>query len=247
MSRRLMQLLLLGFFVLCPQVLLADTFKVRFHVVDASGQPVVNAELSSNWVIDPDRNLELKGYADAKGITDADGMAELSFEDFGRETVVMGFSEDRSFAGITVIDRQKEGATVEIKFDKTSRVTATFKSSEDNSIPTWTNMIVTVEGNSSYFFEYRCSDGQVSFPFPAGEWKYKIYGTRIEPKRADFKTVAGEELAIGELDFELDTMAKLIGKPAPNLDIAEARGIEGEFDWANYRGKWVLLNFWGFW
>ena len=224
-----------------------ETFKVTFRVVDAEGRPVTDAELSTSWIIDAKNELKLKGYADSTATSNAEGEAEIAFDDYGwQEIVLLGFSADRRLAGFTVIDRQKEGNTVVIKFTPVATVTATLISSENDSKP-WTNTSVRLNNNSVSFFQFRSYDGQFRFPFPEGTWKFSTYGNGVKPKSGEFKTVSGEDYSFGKLDFELTALARLEGKPVPKLEITEARGIDKDFDWADYRGKWVLLEFWGFW
>ena len=37
------------------------------------------------------------------------------------------------------------------------------------------------------------------------------------------------------------------GKPAPDLILEEARGLDADFKMSELKGKWVLLEFWGHW
>ncbi len=41
--------------------------------------------------------------------------------------------------------------------------------------------------------------------------------------------------------------AQLVGKVAPELRVTEARGAEPTVKLADYRGKWVAIEFWGYW
>jgi len=44
--------------------------------------------------------------------------------------------------------------------------------------------------------------------------------------------------------LELLAYPRLYGKPAPELSITDARGVPKSVQLADYRGKWVLLDFW---
>lgn len=41
--------------------------------------------------------------------------------------------------------------------------------------------------------------------------------------------------------------AQSAGKSAPAWHISEARGVEKSAKLEDYRGKWVIVDFWGFW
>jgi len=42
-------------------------------------------------------------------------------------------------------------------------------------------------------------------------------------------------------------LAKLYGKEPPPLKITDARGVDKNVKLSDYKGKWVVLEFWGFW
>ena len=224
---------------------IADTFTIKFRVVDANGNPVADAELATNWVIDPAKN-RFEGYS-SNASTDASGMAEIAFQDYGFDRIVLCYNRDRSLAGYVMIERQKEGGTLEVQLKPVATVSATLTVSENHGVPEWTNTLFGVADLPGYFFEFHCSDGKLDFPFPEGKWTYRSHGEDVKTINGEFETVGGEAVAIGELDYELTPLARLEGKPVPKLEITEARGIDKDFAWSEYRGKWVLLEFWGFW
>ena len=52
---------------------------------------------------------------------------------------------------------------------------------------------------------------------------------------------------LGEIDLAASELAKLKGKPAPMLNPTDARGVSKTVQIADYKGKWVALEFWGHW
>jgi hypothetical protein len=55
------------------------------------------------------------------------------------------------------------------------------------------------------------------------------------------------EYDLGILDLKASPIAKLKGKMAPGWDITAARGVKPNVKLSDYKGKWVYLEFWGFW
>jgi peroxiredoxin len=53
-----------------------------------------------------------------------------------------------------------------------------------------------------------------------------------------------EEVDLGTLAVEPYQYQTLIGRPAPDLHIADARGVPKDFKLSSLRGKWVALFFW---
>lgn len=54
------------------------------------------------------------------------------------------------------------------------------------------------------------------------------------------------ELDVGDQRFELTELGKLLGKVMPEWQVAEGHNTS-KFQISDYRGKWVLLHFWGYW
>ena len=52
---------------------------------------------------------------------------------------------------------------------------------------------------------------------------------------------------VGTNPLELTPISKNIGRPAMPLEFAEARGVPASFKLKDLKGKWVLMEFWGFW
>ena len=44
-----------------------------------------------------------------------------------------------------------------------------------------------------------------------------------------------------------DSVSRLYGKPAPPLHVADARGVSKSVRWSDFKGRWVLVEFWAYW
>jgi hypothetical protein len=52
---------------------------------------------------------------------------------------------------------------------------------------------------------------------------------------------------LGTADMKATPIAKLKGKPFPEWEIADARGVKADVKLSDYKGKWVYIEFWGYW
>lgn len=110
--------------------------------------------------------------------------------------------------------------------------------------------------------EYQCHARRVSHSFtqdhgesamfefvlPAGKYTFGSYGTDIEQIKKTITLNADQPLQdLGTIDCKADAQAKLKGKPAPNWVISDARGVKADAKLSDYKGKWVYLEFWGYW
>jgi thiol-disulfide isomerase/thioredoxin len=49
------------------------------------------------------------------------------------------------------------------------------------------------------------------------------------------------------LDLPPTALSKLVGKPPPRWHVTDARGVPKEVQLSDFKGKWVLVEFWGHW
>ena len=49
------------------------------------------------------------------------------------------------------------------------------------------------------------------------------------------------------LEVPATIIARHVGKAPPPWHVTDARGVNKEVQLADFKGKWVLLEFWGYW
>src|SRR5262249_21966491 len=54
-------------------------------------------------------------------------------------------------------------------------------------------------------------------------------------------------LDLGTIGLKRTALARRYGQPAPALHVTDAKGIRKDITLADFRGKWVLLEFWATW
>jgi thiol-disulfide isomerase/thioredoxin len=101
--------------------------------------------------------------------------------------------------------------------------------------------------------------GEISFLLPPG--KYNFEGGSSSPN-ASIPTPICVEIPRGKTTFDLGVLdvarprdkdgiardlSQFYGKEPPALSITDARGVAKDIKLADFRGKWVLLDFWALW
>ena len=90
---------------------------------------------------------------------------------------------------------------------------------------------------------------EFSVLLPPGEYDLNGYGSDVVGihKPLSIQTSTGPDLDLGTLDLPATFLARHKGKELPNWKLADARGVKKDVTLADYRGKWVLVDFWGYW
>jgi len=234
-------------FVLCFTAgqVFADSYSVTIKVVEGDHQPVVGAEASLFWQV---KSGAMESVSNESGRTDANGKTVLRMDDRNEIRPVLVFSADRKLGGVVGVSKTNEGKELTVTLRPTVRARGKLVSTELNSKPEWANTMVTPDGFRSRFAQDMGNSAEFSFILPAGKYSFHSYGSDVEGKTQTV-TLAAEspEHDFGTIDLNATAIAKLKGKPAPAWEITAARGVKPTAKLSDYKGKWVFLEFWGFW
>jgi hypothetical protein len=223
----------------------ADTFSVTLKAVDADQKPVAKADVALFWTA---KDGVMTAAGGKPTVTDAAGKALLQVDNWNEKRPVMVLSADRKLGGIVGVSKDDEGKEVTATLGPTVRVKGQLECRELNAKPRWANTLVTPDGFRGYFTQDMTTAATFAFVLPAGKYQLRSYGTDVE----DFKqtvTLAADrpEHDFGTIDLKASAVAKLKGKTPPGWVIADARGVKPDVPLADYKGKWVYLEFWGYW
>ena len=229
--------------MVCP-VALGDNITVTLKAIDAAGQPVAKAEVALFW--------DAKDGAMTAGakpiVTDAGGKAVLRVDTWNEKRPVLVLSSDRMLGGIVGVSNDDDGKEVTITVGPTIRVRGKLECKELKAKPDSAITTVTPDGFRPFFAQNHSRTASFEFVLPAGKYMFGSYGTDVEDaKQAVVLTGDRREHDLGTLDMKASPIARLRGKQVPDWSITDARGAKGDVKLADYKGKWVYLEFWGFW
>jgi hypothetical protein len=220
----------------------AETVTVHGRVVDAEGKPVAGAEVASFWLADSGSTQPYQG-----AVSDGKGEFTEKVTLGGRGVALMAMDKERKSGGVAVAE-PKASEPVVIKLGPTVRVHGEFFCKELNKRPSWTNVYMTWAATKDRVLQ--CSSRQAKFAFhlPVGAYKFWGYGTDITNSLQDLTLSADKrDVDLGTIDVPATVIAKHIGKPPPAWNVTDARGAKKDVRLEDFRGKWVLLEFWGYW
>ncbi len=227
------------------------TFSVTVRAVDANQKPVAKADVDLVWLA---KDGAMTGAAQKPMVTDAAGKALLTMETWLAKSLlkhkqaVVVFSADRKLGGITGVGQDDNGKELTVTLGPTVRVKAKLECKELNLKPDWTVTTVTADGFTGSFARNESKSAGFEFVLPAG--KYLFHSSTLDDLVAEQTvtlTADRPEYDLGTTDMKASAIARLKGKAAPEWVIAGARGVKADVKLSDYKGKWVYLEFWGFW
>jgi thiol-disulfide isomerase/thioredoxin len=220
--------------------------QVTGRVVDQAGKPVAGARVAENWFAEQAAPLEPNSPA----VTSADGRFSLEIELHSRtDTVVMTIDPTGTLGGLAVIPaKDGAGGPIRIEVAPLVEVRGRFTCEESGQSPgeTWETMCLA-PGNVRVAAG-RSADSTFAMKLPPGRYllrggeSYRHVGVTREVTLA-----SGRAIDLGALDLKLTPIARLFGKEPPAWHITDARGVPENIRPSDFKGKWVVLEFWGYW
>ena len=222
--------------------------KVSGKVVDEKGNPVGGATVSSSW----SRSFRgaAKGTLSAFGgvTTDAQGQFSIEMHLYGRDGALLALDRDQKLGGLAMIPAKQADKPVTITLGPLTRVHGSFTCSELGKAPAWTNVYLSAMPGRVRVMMNDSEHAEFDVPLPPGTYQLWAYGTDVDDLRKEITIKPGTaELDLKALDLAATIIAKHKGKAPPAWHVTDARGLKKDVTLADFKGKWVLMEFWGFW
>jgi len=228
-------------FLAAPLMLYAqEPTKVTGRVLDAADRPVVEADVATIWAGDTGTMQPVSGVK-----TNKEGNFSLDLQ-FPFAQSVLAMDKERKNGGMVVVGA-KAPKPVEIKLGPLVKLHGEFFCKELNKRPSWTNVYLTV---APHIRVAECSSQKAEFSFlmPAGAYQFRGYGTDVQNVDKEVVLTADKpNLDLKTIDMEATIIARHIGKAPPTWHVTDARGAKKDVQVSDFKGKWVLIEFWGFW
>jgi peroxiredoxin len=233
------------------------TARVQGRVVDDHNQPVEGARISlGGYPLDSKPSEEFL-------VSDANGefSGTMTFRSKSGSRVVAMDPEHR-WGGIAHFNRSREPVTIAVRplFAVRGRVSYNKltkwvrEKNEAGPVEYWSRNILVKRrmppkpdgrpSESEYVAGGKLEDAAFEFFLPAGEYELMVTGMHDSFHHVFRFEESGKGVDLGVLEVKPHPAFALFGSPAPELKLADARGIPKDFEWSSLRGKWVVLFFW---
>ncbi len=204
--------------------------------------------------------------------TDVDGRFCLKVPEI--YYAVMAMDQSRRRGGLVVLPKGNAAAPVEIRLEPLVRVRGRFEGPEPGKAPGWTHVYTLVPRDSSRPLHTNrlvsCGsfEGRFEMSLPPGRYSLNGYNDKTDGQLVPNKaivlnaTVPDVDLGVLRLTASGPSMedrvnrskangawgdyTKHYGEQPPRWHINDARGVNKNAQLADLKGKWVLVDFWGF-
>jgi hypothetical protein len=271
--RRTLPLLLLALLMTLPARADEAPRKVNFEsievtgsVVDANGKSVAGVPVSDAWSYDGAWSTKSETRSGEDGSFKITVRALPAQKERGYR--ILAADEKRAGSAFMRIDGLRKPVTLTLT--PIVAVSATFDTEKE--FPAKDGAYVNVFARLPFIYagtnpsfstspevwvaSTRIKDGGFSINLPAG-----AYFMRFRASEAHKYTRAGLEVptdsatyAMKPIELVVNPIARAYGKPAPAMAVSYVRNLPediegkgGQVTLADFKGRWVMLEFWGFW
>jgi hypothetical protein len=223
---------------------LAEDFEIRGRVVDADGAGVAGIRVTTYWKLDGASPSPMRppGWT-----TGEDGTFKGTVSFRGRALSILAFDAEGRRGGSGVIGEADLSEELKIVLGPTSVVTGKIVCPDlEEPIP-GAHISLTPKG-AIIAAGVVSSTSEFAFRLPPGEYRMTLTPKYCKTIRTTLKVPAdGGEIDLGEVTATATVIARHFGKKPPELTVTEARGIGKDVKLLDFKGRWLLIEFWGYW
>ena len=227
------------------EVSIPELAELRFVLRDEEGK-ATGGKVAGSWILDHGHPSGSRGSK----ATDEPGTVVLTQEIYSADQALTFLALDvgQKLGGLAVVPPAARSRPIEVTMEPIVRITGRFAYSTDGEIPEYTIICAyTPDGDHRVM---RCinREGRIDLWLPPGEWLLRGYGTHTKTKKWTVSLGRDErERDLGLVKLEPTAAYGLVGEQAPPWTVKAARGLGDNAQPSDFRGRYLLLEFWGHW
>ena len=214
------------------------------RVLDAGGKPVAGVDVARFWSSSKERMTAL-----GKVSTDVDGRFSIRADESEQGGALLAFDADQQRGALAVVSSNAPGEPLVMKLGPLVTVRGQFTCAELGGPAGWCNAYFSLTNPDVRLVQSESSEATFFAKLPPGDYKIHGYGGEsVKGITTNLSLTASQPFVdLGKIDLQATPIGRVYGKPAPPWHVTDARGLPRNVQIADLRGKWVLLEFWGFW
>jgi hypothetical protein len=160
----------------------------------------------------------------------------------------MAMDRGQKVGGSVIVKAKGPAEPVKIALGPLVRVHGSFSCTELAKKPSWTNVYISLMPGNVRLVMNDSREAEFDVLVPPGTYQFRGYGTDVADLHKEIMAKADTpDLDLGILDIPATIIAKHQGKAPPRWNVTDARGVKKDVKLADFKGRWVLMEFWGFW
>ena len=220
----------------------AEKCRVSGVVLDANGKAVAGVQVASFWGA---RKGVMKPFDEAT--TDDQGQFEFQVEYYSQRIALLAIDEEQAYGQIILLEPTNAATPVTLRLQPLITLRGELFCQELDEAPAWSNVYINVTKDKIRLAQDYSVPSKFQLKLPPGEYELNGYGG--EEVSGTYRQVilsADKPLVdLGRINLAATPIGLHWGKPAPAWHTTEARGIGADVTLPDFRGRWLLLDFWG--
>jgi len=249
LSRFSMMLLFLG-----PALAACRSFptkEILGCVLDPTGRPVANTRIGANWDIHYDPNSGIVGFGSTLA-SDENGRfsGRIRWEERGNVLMVSDSSGNQG-----ALMRMQEGG-IEGPITVTLAPLVTVNGELDpKHLSGWRlqpeyaymNLSVALLPEDEYVADWVMGYGKFTIKLPPGDYRLVAFGNAQGFKKTLSLRADRPNLDLGRIELEVPAIERQSGKAPHPWNVTDARGLRKDVKPTDFKGRWLLVEFWTYW
>lgn len=229
---------------LCASMARAEKVTLTGRVTDSAGQPVAGSEFGTYWLREKSRMR-----AGDSVVADAEGRFQFQVNYHGRPMALMALDPDQKRGAVFVLRTNRIDAPLELRLASLVTVRGQFTCSELGRPPNWSSAYLSVLPEKAQVIQDYSEPPRFELRAPPGAYELRGYGSSDVNGLHREITLAAEQsvLDLQSVDLTATPIGRHTGKAPPPWHVTEAHRVPRTVQVADYRGRWLLVEFWGFW
>ncbi|KAF0240099.1 MAG: hypothetical protein FD180_5058 [Planctomycetota bacterium] len=217
--------------------------KIEGVVADTSNVLQPGSELALQWSWEAGSATAVAGIK-----ADAKGHFEHMFKKWPGGLLVVAYDQKRERGCLLAVDEEASKKPLTVRLGPLVKVKGKIATGDPlvPLPPEVTMTVATIEGNVD-IMRVKAGEKGLSFRIPPGKYRLKWANDLFRAVEMDIEAGPKAELDLGVLKLEPTPVALGLGKTMPPFRAGFVRGGKPDLQIADYKGKWVLVLFWGSW
>ncbi|HXJ59832.1 MAG TPA: carboxypeptidase-like regulatory domain-containing protein [Verrucomicrobiae bacterium] len=237
-------LLTFGCLVTCSGSIHAEKLTLSGQVVDEDGQPVVGVEFSRYWLKEKTRWKPNESFT-----TDPAGRFVFKANYEGRPQSWLAMDPSQTRGVLLILRTNRFEAPLRLRLGPLVTLRGELRCTELGRPPRWGSAYLSLPPDQRNLVQDYSDPPRFELKVPAGRYELNAYGSsEVDSVRREILVTARDPVMdLGPIDLAATPIGRHRGKAPPPWHVTAAQGAPRDVQPNDYLGRWLLVEYWGYW